>query len=130
MCVSGYFKWNDQHFKAFRWKKLKIEENKCKPSGKVPALQDDVMSNGGAANPSKLANDLGKRLLEAARLGHSEEVTNLMKNGAPLTTDWVRILNILVGFSCAMLYSWLCFEAYGQIKWLQNPSLFFITQIL
>ena len=58
------------------------------------------MSNGGAANPSKLANDLGKRLLEAARLGHSEEVTNLMKNGAPLTTDWVRILNILASFSC------------------------------
>lgn len=86
-------------------KEIKIEENICGPGGTIPALQDDAMSNGGAANTSKLANDLGKRLLEAARLGHSEEVTHLMKNGAPLTTDWVRILNILAGFPCAMLYS-------------------------
>lgn len=35
--------------------------------------------------------DLGKKLLESARLGESEDVTLLMSNGAPFTTDWVRI---------------------------------------
>lgn len=34
--------------------------------------------------------DLGKRLLEAARKGQDDEVRNLMANGAPFTTDWVR----------------------------------------
>jgi len=38
---------------------------------------------------NRIVNDLGKRLLEAARLGNSDEVSNLMKNGAPLTTDWL-----------------------------------------
>ncbi|TRY74341.1 hypothetical protein DNTS_032035 [Danionella cerebrum] len=33
--------------------------------------------------------DLGKRLLEAARMGHDEEVRTLMANGAPFTTDWL-----------------------------------------
>lgn len=33
--------------------------------------------------------DLGKRLLEAARKGHDDEVRNLMANGAPFTTDWL-----------------------------------------
>lgn len=33
--------------------------------------------------------DLGKRLLEAARNGHDDEVRTLMANGAPFTTDWV-----------------------------------------
>lgn len=36
--------------------------------------------------------DLGKRLLEAARKGQDDEVRNLMANGAPFTTDWVRCL--------------------------------------
>lgn len=35
--------------------------------------------------------DLGKRLLEAARKGQDDEVRNLMANGAPFTTDWVRL---------------------------------------
>lgn len=34
--------------------------------------------------------DLGKRLLDAARKGQDDEVRNLMANGAPFTTDWVR----------------------------------------
>ena len=34
--------------------------------------------------------DLGKRLLEASRKGHAEEVSMLMASGAPFTTDWVR----------------------------------------
>ncbi|XP_051992637.1 GA-binding protein subunit beta-1-like [Xyrauchen texanus] len=33
--------------------------------------------------------DLGKRLLEAARYGHDDEVRTLMANGAPFTTDWL-----------------------------------------
>ena len=33
--------------------------------------------------------DLGKRLLEAAKRGETEEVRTLMSNGAPFTTDWV-----------------------------------------
>ncbi|XP_015279986.1 PREDICTED: GA-binding protein subunit beta-2 [Gekko japonicus] len=33
--------------------------------------------------------DLGKRLLEAARLGQDDEVRTLMANGAPFTTDWL-----------------------------------------
>lgn len=36
--------------------------------------------------------DLGKRLLEAARKGQDDEVRTLMANGAPFTTDWVRLL--------------------------------------
>ncbi|KAM5256617.1 GA-binding protein subunit beta-2 isoform 2-T2 [Ctenodactylus gundi] len=32
--------------------------------------------------------DLGKRLLEAARKGHDDEVRTLMASGAPFTTDW------------------------------------------
>lgn len=38
--------------------------------------------------------DLGKRLLDAARKGQDDEVRNLMANGAPFTTDWVRIISI------------------------------------
>lgn len=33
--------------------------------------------------------DLGKKLLESARLGETEEVRQLMTNGAPFTTDWL-----------------------------------------
>jgi len=33
--------------------------------------------------------DLGKRLLETAKRGESEEVRSLMSNGAPFTTDWL-----------------------------------------
>uniref|UniRef100_A0A2L2YFW9 Alpha-latrotoxin n=1 Tax=Parasteatoda tepidariorum TaxID=114398 RepID=A0A2L2YFW9_PARTP len=33
--------------------------------------------------------DLGKRLLEAAKLGETDEVRLLMTNGAPFTTDWL-----------------------------------------
>jgi GA-binding protein transcription factor beta len=35
--------------------------------------------------------DLGKRLLEAAKQGCVDEVRTLMSNGAPFTTDWVRL---------------------------------------
>lgn len=33
--------------------------------------------------------DLGKRLLEAAKRGETDDVRTLMSNGAPFTTDWV-----------------------------------------
>lgn len=33
--------------------------------------------------------DLGKRLLETAKRGDTEEVRTLMSNGAPFTTDWL-----------------------------------------
>lgn len=33
--------------------------------------------------------DLGKQLLEYAKLGETEEVRSLMTNGAPFTTDWL-----------------------------------------
>ncbi|XP_073240778.1 uncharacterized protein [Porites lutea] len=33
--------------------------------------------------------DLGKRLLEASRKGHADEVSVLMASGAPFTTDWL-----------------------------------------
>ncbi|GIY02684.1 GA-binding protein subunit beta-1 [Caerostris extrusa] len=33
--------------------------------------------------------DLGKKLLESAKLGDTEEVRILMTNGAPFTTDWL-----------------------------------------
>lgn len=46
------------------------------------------MSHGNTLS-NKTVNDLGKRLLEAARHGNTEEVNNLMSSGAPLTTDWV-----------------------------------------
>jgi len=35
--------------------------------------------------------DLGKQLLEAAKLGSTEQVRYLMSNGAPFTTDWVGL---------------------------------------
>lgn len=38
--------------------------------------------------------DLGKRLLEAAKRGKTDDVRTLMSNGAPFTTDWV--LNMIV----------------------------------
>ena len=42
--------------------------------------------------------DLGKRLLDAAKLGQTDEVRTLMSNGAPFTTDWVRFLRLLPVF--------------------------------
>jgi hypothetical protein len=35
--------------------------------------------------------DLGKQLLEAAKLGLTDQVRILMSNGAPFTTDWVSL---------------------------------------
>lgn len=52
--------------------------------------------------------DLGKRLLEAARKGQDDEVRNLMANGAPFTTDWVRHV-------CDRLTDWLM--CVIKVKW-------------
>lgn len=35
--------------------------------------------------------ELGKRLLDAAKRGDTDEVRSLMSNGAPFTTDWVSL---------------------------------------
>lgn len=56
-------------------------------------IRNNAMSN----DNNRIVNDLGKRLLEAARLGNSDEVSNLMKNGAPLTTDWVNYKTFFFG---------------------------------
>lgn len=45
-------------------------------------------------NPAQLSGnanlvDLGKKLLDAARNGETEEVKTLMQGGAPFTTDWL-----------------------------------------
>ena len=37
--------------------------------------------------------DFGKRLLEAAKRGDTDEVRTLMSNGAPFTTDWVGLVS-------------------------------------
>ncbi len=39
--------------------------------------------------------DLGKRLLDAAKRGDTDDVRTLMSNGAPFTTDWVSIQSII-----------------------------------
>ena len=49
--------------------------------------------------------DLGKRLLEAAKVGQTDEVRTLMSNGAPFTTDWV-------GFSIKSL-AWYSSKPYA-----------------
>ena len=64
------------------------------------------MSHGTSTN-SKILSDLGKCLLEAARFGNTEEVRNLMSNGAPLITDWVSFFVIvyhLYGFDLNLLW--------------------------
>lgn len=60
-------------------------------------------SSGNQGN--RVVNDLGKRLLEAARKGYTDEVSKLMINGAPLTADWVCFRNRYfqsVIFNCFM----------------------------
>lgn len=51
--------------------------------------------------------DLGKRLLEAARKGQDDEVRNLMANGAPFTTDWVRHNLHTDVTQCVSIITWL-----------------------
>ena len=38
--------------------------------------------------------DLGKRLLDAAKRGDTDDVRTLMSNGAPFTTDWVNVCTV------------------------------------
>lgn len=40
---------------------------------------------------------LGQQLLEAARSGQDDDVKTLMANGAPFTTDWVRLMWVNYG---------------------------------
>ena len=40
--------------------------------------------------------DLGKVLLEAAKMGDAEKVQECIKNGAPFITDWVNLTKIIL----------------------------------
>ena len=48
-----------------------------------------MASSSSGSHGNRVVNGLGKRLLEAARKGDTDEVSRLMTNGAPLITDWV-----------------------------------------
>ena len=52
--------------------------------------------------------DLGKQLLEAAKLGQTDQVRALMAGGAPFTTDWVFVIN--------QYYMWSLSESYLTVN--------------
>lgn len=49
---------------------------------------------------------LGQQLLEAVRSGQDDDVKALMANGAPFTTDWVR----LICFNYGIIFRLICNE--------------------
>ena len=59
----------------------------------LPPLDREIVIQESKSGPRNLHRmslvDLGKRLLEAAKRGETDEVRTLMSNGAPFTTDWV-----------------------------------------
>ena len=63
-------------------------------------------STGNHHHNNRIVNDLGKRLLEAARQGDTDEVSRLMSNGAPLTTDWVSYFFMIRDLQGAYLSEW------------------------
>lgn len=48
-------------------------------------------SNANNNNNGVVYVDLGKVLLEAAKMGDAEKVQECIKNGAPFITDWVSL---------------------------------------
>lgn len=64
--------------------------------------------------------DLGKRLLEAARKGQDDEVRNLMANGAPFTTDWVRLAAVWSDSSVRVTAGSTWFNVMYSLTW-ENP---------
>lgn len=64
--------------------------------------------------------DLGKRLLEAARKGQDDEVRNLMANGAPFTTDWVRLAAVWSDSSVRVTAGSTWFNVLYSLTW-ENP---------
>lgn len=61
--------------------------------------------------------DLGKRLLEAARKGQDDEVRNLMANGAPFTTDWVRLAAVWSDSSVRVTAGSTWFNVLYSLTW-------------
>ncbi|XP_052096585.1 GA-binding protein subunit beta-1-like isoform X1 [Mytilus californianus] len=59
----------------------------------LPPLDREIVIQESKSGPRNLHRmslvDLGKRLLEAAKRGETDEVRTLMSNGAPFTTDWL-----------------------------------------
>lgn len=59
----------------------------------LPPLDREIIIQESKTGPKNLHRmslvDLGKRLLEAAKRGETDEVRTLMSNGAPFTTDWL-----------------------------------------
>lgn len=59
----------------------------------LPPLDREIVIQESKSVPRNLHKmslvDLGKRLLEAAKRGETDEVRTLMSNGAPFTTDWL-----------------------------------------
>ena len=75
-----------------------IEQNKCfhrfvrfSTSGqaKITGIQVLAQSSG------MTLVEMGKRLLDASKLGDTDTVRTLMSSGAPFTTDWVGRMTLL-----------------------------------
>ena len=75
----------------------------------LPPLDREIVISESKSGPRNLHRmslvDLGKRLLEAAKRGETDEVRTLMSNGAPFTTDWVCTKNsaTVSGITCLYL---------------------------
>lgn len=55
--------------------------------------------------PALSIMDLGKQLLESARIGQTNKVHDLVCRGAPMTTDWVCIIYINKIRSMCVIFS-------------------------
>lgn len=55
---------------------------------------------------------LGQQLLEAARTGQDDDVKALMANGAPFTTDWVRLIWVNYGIICKLIRNKMSVNAH------------------
>lgn len=49
----------------------------------------NLNGNGGSLIQNSNILDLGKKLLDACKVGETDEVRSLMESGAPFTTDWL-----------------------------------------
>lgn len=70
-----------------------LANSKPSPSPMVSGLQRDT-------SQVNTLTELGKKLLEAAKVGDANRVRRLMAVGAPFASDGVCILLWLLGFTC------------------------------